>query len=232
MNRTPYFVSDVMSSPVVAVDRSAPFKEIVETLATWKVSALPVLDAERIVVGVVSAADLLPKEEFRGNNPSRVEQVHRLADLAKAGATTAAQLMSSPAVTIHGEAPLVQAARKMAVDHVKRLPVVDAEGRLQGVVSRSDLLKVFLRPDEDLAVEIRREVVRRLFPGAEAVHVRVDNGVVTLSGTLTDTRLVPLASRLVRAVAGVVDVEWALGGDASATADKPVIANKTSGTDD
>ncbi|HET6359015.1 CBS domain-containing protein [Streptomyces sp.] len=222
MNRTPYCVSDVMSCPVVAVDRSAPFKEIVESMARWKVSALPVLDAEGVVVGVVSEADLLPKEEFRDSNPSRLEQMHRLGDLAKAGATTAAQLMSSPAVTVRPEAPLAQAARTMAVDRVKRLPVVDGQGRLQGVVSRSDLLKVFLRPDEDLAVEIRREIVRRLFPeAAETVRVRVDNGVVSLSGGPTDTRLLPLATRLIRAVAGVVDVQWFPGGESGGTADKP-----------
>lgn len=222
MNRTPYFVADVMSSPVVAVDEGAPFKEIAETMARWKVSALPVLDEERVVVGVVSAADLLPKEEFRDSVPSRMEQMHRLADLTKAGATTAAELMSSPAITVRGEAPLAQAARKMAVDRVKRLPVVDAAGRLQGVVSRSDLLKVFLRPDEDLAAEVRREVVHRLFPDAgETVRVRVDNGVVVLSGNLSDTRLVPLAERLVRAVAGVVDVQWRVSGDSRTRAGQP-----------
>ncbi|WP_274563910.1 CBS domain-containing protein [Streptomyces spiramyceticus] len=191
MNRPPHFVSDVMSHPVVAVLRGAAFKEMVEAMARWKVGMMPVIDAERRVVGVVSEADLLP-----GKEP---------------GGSTAEELMSSPAVTIHEDATLAQAARTMAVQHLKSLPVVDAAGRISGVVSRSDLLKVFLRPDEDLAAEIRREVVKRLFPepGAE-VHVRVDNGVVTLSGTLPDTRLIPVATRLVRAVPGVVDVEWAL----------------------
>ncbi|WNO70286.1 CBS domain-containing protein [Streptomyces sp. AM8-1-1] len=207
MNRSPYFVSDVMSCPVVAVDQDAPFKEIVETMARWKISALPVLDEEHRVVGVVSAADLLPKEEFRGSVPTRLEQMHRLTDLAKAASTTAGQLMTRPAITVPGEAPLAHAARKMAVDRVKRLPVVDAAGRLHGVVSRSDLLKVFLRPDDDLAAEVRRDVVQRLFPG-ERVDVRVHGGVVTLSGSPADTRLVPLAGSLVRAVAGVVDVVW------------------------
>ncbi|WP_405566888.1 CBS domain-containing protein [Streptomyces sp. NBC_01167] len=211
MNRSPYFVTDVMSSPVVAVDEGAPFKEIVETMARWKVSALPVLDGEDHVVGVVSAADLLPKEEFRGSVPTRLEQMHRLTDLAKAASTTAGQLMTRPAITVPGEAPLAQAARSMAVNRVKRLPVVDAAGRLKGVVSRSDLLKVFLRPDNDLAVEVRRDIVQRLFPGEE-VQVRVHGGVVTLDGPPADTRLVPLAESLVRAVAGVVDVAWDLSG--------------------
>lgn len=86
--------------------------------------------------------------------------------------------------------------------------MVDAEGKSQGIVSRGDLLKVFLRPDEDIAEEIRRTVVSPLFPAlGHALHVRVDEGVVTLSGALHDTALIPVAARLARAVEGVVDVE-------------------------
>lgn len=101
----------------------------------------------------------------------------------------------------------------MARARVKRLPVVDATGHLEGIVSRADLLKVFLRDDEDVAEEIRREVVSYLFPSPEsAVLVEVRDGVVTLGGRARDTSLVPVAARLVRAVEGVVDVEFALDG--------------------
>ena len=96
MPETPHIVSDVMTLTVVAVGRDAPFKEIVETMGQWRVSAMPVLEGEGRVIGVVSEADLLPKEEFRDSDPSLYEQRRRLSDVAKAGAVTAAELMSTP----------------------------------------------------------------------------------------------------------------------------------------
>ncbi|OQD57939.1 hypothetical protein BM536_000250 [Streptomyces phaeoluteigriseus] len=197
-----------MTHTVVAVGRDARFKDIVQLMEEWKVSALPVLEDEGRVVGVVSEADLLPKEEFRDDDPDRFTQRSRLADLAKAGALTAGELMSTPAVTVHADATLAQAARIMAQRKVKRLPVVNAEGVLDGLVSRADLLKVFLRTDEDLAGEVRREVIGTLFPApAEPLGVVVRDGVVTLTGHVRDTSSIPVAARLVRAIEGVVDVE-------------------------
>ncbi|MFF4805602.1 CBS domain-containing protein [Streptomyces sp. NPDC001351] len=211
MPSSPHIVSDVMSHTVAAVGRRAAFKEIVQLMQDWKVSALPVLEGEGRVVGVVSEADLLPKEEFRDSDPDRDTQLHRLDDLAKAGGLTAEDLMTSPALTVRGDATLAQAARTMAHTKVKRLPVVDDVGMLQGIVSRADLLKVFLREDEDIAEEVRREVVANLFPEpVSAVRVEVGNGVVKLIGHARNTSLVPVAARLVRAVEGVVDVEFEL----------------------
>ncbi|MER6983701.1 CBS domain-containing protein [Streptomyces carpinensis] len=197
-----------MTHTVVAVGRDAPFKDIIDLMGQWKVSALPVLEGEGRVIGVVSEADLLPKEEFRDSDPDRFTQLRRLSDLAKAGALTAEELMSTPAVTVHADATLAEAARIMAQRGIKRLPVVDGEGLLEGVVSRGDLLKVFLRPDDDIAEEVDREVLASLFPAPiEPIHVEVRDGVVTLTGRVRDTSMVPVAARLVRAVEGVVDVE-------------------------
>ncbi|MEU6524685.1 CBS domain-containing protein [Streptomyces sp. NPDC046924] len=208
MNGSPHTVSDVMTHTVVAVGRDAPFKDIVQLIAQWEVSALPVLEGEGRVVGVVSEADLLSKEEFRDSGPDRFTQARRLSDLAKAGAVTAGELMSTPAVTVHADASLAEAARIMAQRKVKRLPVVNDQGLLEGVISRVDLLKVFLRTDEELAEEVDREVVSRLFPAPlETVRVEVSDGVVTLTGRVRDTSLVPVAARAARAVEGVVDVE-------------------------
>ncbi|AVZ76737.1 hypothetical protein SLUN_35615 [Streptomyces lunaelactis] len=216
MPDTPHIVSDVMTLTVVAVERGVPFKEIVRTMEQWEVSALPVLEGEGRVIGVVSEADLLPKEEFRDSVPNRNEQLRRLSDLVKAGAVTAEELMSAPAITVRSGATLAQAARIMAVQHVKRLPVVDDEGMLQGIVSRADLLKVFLRPDEDIEEEVRRTVVSYLFPAlSHAIHVNVHEGVVTLRGQIRDTSLVSVAARLVRAVEGVVDVKSQLTGESA-----------------
>jgi CBS-domain-containing membrane protein len=213
MHATPYIVSDVMTGTVVALGRGATFKDIVKTMQQWKVSALPVLEDESLVVGVVSEADLLAKEEFRDSDPDRYTQLRRLSDVVKAGAVTAEELMTAPAVTVPAFASLAQAARIMARNKVKRLPVVDDEGRLKGIVSRSDLLKVFLRDDEEIAEEVGREVVAHVFATpVEPIRVAVSDGVVTLTGRIRDTTLVPVAARLVRAVEGVVDVDCALMG--------------------
>ncbi|MFB7712431.1 CBS domain-containing protein [Streptomyces sp. NPDC056105] len=211
MDTSPHHVSDVMTRAVVAVGRKALFKDLVERMERWKVSAVPVLEGDGRVIGVVSEADLLSKEEFRDVDPDRVTQLHRLADMAKAGAVCAEELMSTPAVTVHADATLAEAARIMALRHVKRLPVVNSEGVLEGVVSRGDLLKVFLRGDDKIAEEVRHEIVSRLFPPpASAIHVEVHDGVATLTGRIHDTSLVPIAARLVRSVEGVVDVRFDL----------------------
>ncbi|EFL37508.1 CBS domain-containing protein [Streptomyces griseoflavus] len=218
MPETPHIVSDVMTRTVVAVGRDAPFKEIVRTMEQRRVSAMPVLEGEGRVVGVVSEADLLPKEEFRDSGPTPVEERRRPSDVVRAGAVTAGDLMSRPAVTVHSDATLAQAARIMGVRHVKRLPVVDESAMLQGIVSRADLLKVFLRPDEDIEEEVRRTVVSYLFPAfSHAIHVNVHEGVVTLRGNIRDTSLVPVAVRLIRAVEGVVGVEPQLTGESTPT---------------
>ncbi len=209
----PSRVSDVMTRAVVAVGRTARFKDIVERMERWKVSALPVLEGDGRVVGVVSEADLLPKEEFRDSDPDRMTQRRRLADLAKAGAVSAEEVMSTPAVTVHADATLAEAARIMALKRVKRLPVVTPEGVLEGVVSRGDLLKVFLREDAELADEIRRDVLDVLFPApVEPLHVVVVDGVVTLTGKVPDTTRIPLAERMIRGVEGVVGLDCHLGG--------------------
>ncbi|SED84904.1 CBS domain-containing protein [Streptomyces sp. Ag109_O5-10] len=211
MHGTPHIVSDVMTQTVISVGRQASFKELVRLMRDWRVSALPVVEGEGRVVGVVSEADLLHKEEVRDGDPDRYAQLHGTTDLTKAGALTAEQLMTSPALTTRTDATLAQAARTMARSKVKRLPVVDELGLLQGVVSRADLLRVFLRGDEEIAEEVRREVVSHLFPPPGSVlRVDVREGVVTLVGRILDTALVPVAARLVRAVEGVVDVQFEL----------------------
>ncbi|MDN3027815.1 CBS domain-containing protein [Streptomyces sp. S.PB5] len=215
MPGSPHIVSDVMTRDVATAGRDTAFKDIVRTMQDRKVSALPVVDGGRRVLGIVSEADLLPKEEFRDSDPDRYTQLRRLADLAKAGSVTAGELMTSPALTVGPGETLAQAARTMARARVKRLPVVDDTGRLTGVVSRADLLKVFLRDDADIAEEVRREVVAYLFPApGSAVRVEVHEGVVTLCGRVRDTSLVPVAARLVRAVEGVVDIGFEVNGPA------------------
>ncbi|AZM87934.1 CBS domain-containing protein [Streptomyces sp. W1SF4] len=211
MTSTPYTVADVMTTKVIAVTPETGFKDIAAAMERWKVTALPVIQGEGRVVGVVSEADLLPKEEFHEHRPGLIEQMRRLGDTAKAGSTRAEDLMTTPAVTIRPGATLPQAARLMTERHIKRLPVVGADGTLKGIVSRADLLKVFLRTDEDLTTEVRESVVKRLFPlSHEAVKVTVSHGIATLTGHVKDHTLIPLADRLTHSVEGIVDVRCRL----------------------
>ncbi|MBM7440252.1 CBS domain-containing protein [Streptomyces sp. HB132] len=203
MTVSPHTVSDLMTHTAVAVGSRASYKDIVELMDEWKVSALPVLVGEGRVIGVVSEADLLPKEENRPAATSAPGDPPPM-DVGKADALYAEQLMSSPAVTVHADATIAEAARIMARRHVKRLPVVDGSGLLQGVVSRGDLLKVFLRSDEDIASEALG--VLGGIEAAAGMGVQVSDGVVVLGGTLSDRSLVPLIARAVRAVEGVVDI--------------------------
>jgi CBS domain-containing protein len=189
-----------MTHTAVAVGTQASYKDIVELMSRWKVSALPVLAGEGRVIGVVSEADLLQKEE---NRPEAVGD-RPFPDTAKADAVRAEELMSSPAVTVHADAPLAEAARIMARRRVKRLPVVDSGGILEGIISRGDLLKVFLRSDEDIAAEA--VAVLAGLPTAADIDVQVSDGVVTLGGAVHDRALIPLVARAVRAVEGVVDI--------------------------
>ncbi|MCX5381441.1 CBS domain-containing protein [Streptomyces sp. NBC_00091] len=185
-------VDDVMTHAVISIDRGTAFKDIVEELRMWNVSALPVLAQDGQVVGVVSEADLLLK-------PQGADTAHD---------TTAEQLMTRPAVTVTRDATIPTAARLMARGHLKRLPVVDGDGRLVGVVSRGDLLKVFLRPDEDIGAEIREMITYQLIPhGSAEVHVHVANGIAYLNGSLADPMLEDVVVRAAGTVPGVVDVK-------------------------
>ncbi|MCZ7461934.1 CBS domain-containing protein [Streptomyces sp. WMMC940] len=206
----PRSVEDVMTKKVVAVAPHARFKDIVAAMGRWSVTAVPVVDDERRVVGVVSEADLLRKEEVRGTDPARADPLHR-PDAERAGDVRAEDLMTAPPVTVRAAATLPHAARLMARRHVKRLPVVDAHGVLKGMVSRADLLKVFLRPDDDIAAEVQ-DLVDRLFADSRpGVRVEVEDGVVTLGGTVGDSGLVPIVGRLAGSVEGVVDVRCEFG---------------------
>jgi CBS domain-containing protein len=212
-------VRDVMTTDVVTVDRITSYKEIARLLAEHKIDAVPVLVMGRHVAGVVSEADLLAAQD----------QAARRARTGKAGhlpwpgrqarrhpLLTAEQLMSSPAITIHPDAPVSRAARLMQAHHVKRLPVVDPDdkligigAKLIGIVSRRDLLSVFLRPDAQIAQEVRELLTEILFADPASVTVAVHGGIVTLSGqpgSQDHHDLIPVAVRLIWDIDGVVDV--------------------------
>jgi CBS domain-containing protein len=202
-------VDKVMTSKVLAVRATTGYKELVRLMSERGISALPVvdvLDSEGRLVGIVSEADLLRKEERMGGG--RRPRLPRRGTEAKAGALTAAELMTSPVVTVRPDDTLAHAARVMHRRAVKRLPVVDGDGRLVGIVSRADLVKPFLRSDESILHEVRENVLAGgLGLDPQALRVAVEDGVVTLEGELETRLLVDLATRLVRGIEGVVDVK-------------------------
>ncbi|HSO53456.1 MAG TPA: CBS domain-containing protein [Actinomycetes bacterium] len=209
-------VKDVMTSQVVSAQPSTPFKELVRLLAERHVSAVPVVDEERNVLGVVSEADLILKQEQPADAFQRFLLAGRRQRLErlKARGGTAAELMSWPVVTVGPEADVAEAARLLRKHLVRRMPVIDSAGRLVGIVSQSDVLKVFLRPDEEIRREIVDQVLRGgLVPGPDRIQVSVCDGVVLLEGACQRRAFVPVLVRAVAGVEGVVRVENRLGFD-------------------
>jgi CBS domain-containing protein len=182
-------VADLMTPDAVVVRPGTPFKEIARLLDEFGISAVPVVDVEGRPLGVVSEADLVRHQASGG------------------GAPTAQGLMTSPAVVARPEWSVVKAARAMDKNRIKRLPVTDDAGRVIGVLSRSDLIQLFLRRDRAIQEEILEDVLTRtLRLSPSALSVEVTDGRVTLSGTVPRRSLVPVTVRLCESVDGVVDV--------------------------
>jgi len=200
-------VKDVMTTSVVAVKRNADFKQIVSVLRRFRVSACPVINDAGHVVGVVSEADLLYKEAS-GRMPAGLIRLRwRLGEQSKASAVTAGRLMTSPAVTIHPDASVAVAARMMQNRWIKRLPVVGDDGLLVGIVTRSDVLSVYERPDDDILTEILTDVMATEFGlAASAFDVCVASGIVAISGLVEQAAPALALIGRVRRVEGVVAV--------------------------
>jgi CBS-domain-containing membrane protein len=181
MNAT---VMDVMSTRVVAVRGSASFKEMATALREQRVSAFPVIDGENKVIGVISVADLLAMEALDGDVRGLFQGMRHHRELPGAGPVTAADLMTSPAVTVGPQEPAAHAARLLYSRRVRQLPVTRADGTLIGIVSRGDVLSVYSRPDTEIRREITRELIPAALPrGPGGFTVTVQDGVATIEGT-------------------------------------------------
>jgi CBS-domain-containing membrane protein len=201
-------VADVMTHGAVSATADTPYRDLVDLIETRSVNAVPVVDRFNRVVGVVSASDLLHKIEFAGGvDPPRIfESSRHRRDRRKSTGTVAAELMSAPAVTVMGTTPIADAARLMEETGVRRLPVIDIAGRLIGMVTNRDLLKVFLRPDD----AIKRHVVD-LFStvdggSSSVLSVDVTDGAVTLTGEVDRRTVAEGLTGRVEAIDGVVSV--------------------------
>jgi CBS domain-containing protein len=208
-------VKDVMTTGVVAVEEKTPFKDIVDLMHRQHVSTVPVLDSTGRVCGVVSKSDLLLKEAdpdageaFRFSPEGRREQ-------HKAAGTIAANVMTTPAVTVPASATIEEAAQYMRRHKIGRLPVLDAlSGRLIGIVGRADVLAVYRRPDADIGQDVVEEVIKRDFAmDPTRLEVTVKDGRVTVRGTVENRSQAPLLMHAIRHVEGVVSAQDHLGYD-------------------
>jgi CBS domain-containing protein len=183
MQRT---VKDVMTTRVIWVKKDTSFRDMAAALREHRVSAFPVLDDGGKVIGVVSEADMLIKEALGSEPqgmPGMIAGLLRHKEHQKARGTTAGDLMTSPAVVVTPDDTVERTARLMYTRRVKRLPVVDANRHLVGIVSRADVLAVFDRPDEEIRTEIRDRIIGDEFSiDPAAFGVIVKDGVVTLEG--------------------------------------------------
>ena len=204
-------VQDLMTSNVLTVRPDTPLKDAAALLAEHRISGLPVVDGERRVLGVLSEGDILFKEG--GGRESKRGFLERMLAVPpnglelKIAARTTGEAMSAPALTIGPRRPVTEAASTMIEEGVNRLPVIDDEERLIGIITRADLVRAFVRSDAEVEHEIREDVIRRtLWIEPATIHIEVDDGEVSLSGeveTKVDAELIPT---YVQRVPGVVSV--------------------------
>lgn len=207
MSSTGTTVRDIMTARVIAVREDATFKEMAAMLRASRISAFPVISAVGKVVGVVSEADLLPKEAAQDGEPGWLDGILHHRDREKAAAVTAAELMTSPAVTIGPDEPVSAAARLMRDRRVKRLPVVNVTGYLIGIISRADVLSVFGRADDDIRAEVTEEIILRGFlVDPDTLDISVRDGIITLAGRPESDEVGLRIAETVRHVEGVVAV--------------------------
>jgi len=210
-------VKDVMAAPVVTVQRETPLKDVARLLIDHGVSGVPVVDATGTVVGVISEGDFLVKEQ--GPEAIHHRRLARLvgespaaqAQLVKLTARTAGEAMTTPAITIAPSRAIRDAAALMTSRSVNRLPVVDG-GRLVGIVTRADLLRAYLRSDEELETVVREDVLlRMLWLDPAAFELSVRNGEVTIHGFVERRSTAEIVEASVRMVPGIVAVHADLG---------------------
>jgi CBS domain-containing protein len=199
-----------MTTDPVKVTGDTRLKEAARLMVRHRVSGLPVVDGAGRLIGIVSEGDFIRQEAGRDkpHGVSLLDAVFGEGELQAVGAETVAEVMTRSVVTITPEATVGEAARVMGRRNVKRLPVVDLDGELIGIVSRADVVGAFTKPDDVIEDEVREDIIRRLlFLDPDLVQVSVNDGVLTLEGELENRTEAHLLEELARRIAGVVRVE-------------------------
>jgi CBS domain-containing protein len=207
-------VQEIMTTDVATTQPDALLKDAALELVRRGISGMPVVDGDRKVLGVISETDILAKES---NEPHGGGFLQWLVDpgdpwiAARFDAVTVADAMTTPPRTIAPERPVAEAATVMLDEDVNRLPVVDTDGVLLGLVSRGDLVAAFVRSDAEIQREIEEDVVRRvMWLSPSTVEVKVSDGVVTLTGEVASGADAELLPKFARRVPGVVEVSSSL----------------------
>ncbi|NDK22892.1 CBS domain-containing protein [Streptomyces sp. TR1341] len=206
-------VREVMDVPAAHIRADLPYRDIARVLAREQTGALPVVDAEDHVVGVVSESDLLAKVAFEasGHRPGPIGGLRERRLHGKARGETAADLMTSPAITVLPGATVAEAAWLAALSRLKRMPVTDREGRLVGVVRRDALLQALIRDDAGIRAEVEAMVEATCPPAdRDAVQVAVHDGIVELTGRMPAATARRLLAEIER-IADVIEVKNLLG---------------------
>jgi CBS-domain-containing membrane protein len=202
-----WYVGDVMTVDVVTVSPEMGYKAVADLLVERSVSAVPVVNASGIVVGVVSEADLLAKLEYADRVPRHPLSARRMRyRTRKATGDTAAELMTAPAVTVRATETVTRAARLMEAAGIKRLLVVDDNGRLAGIVSRRDLLRLYTRSDAETLAALHDGMLHSLWIDPSTLDMRVVDGIVTLAGQVDKRSTAAILVAFALGTPGVVDV--------------------------
>src|SRR5581483_9192240 len=202
-------IETLMSKHVVTASPDTPLKRVARMLTRYRISGVPVCDESGAVLGVVTEADILCKEQGLIPEPGgMLGWLFEKADSegARILARTAAEAMSTPAMTIAPGASISEAARIMITRRINRLPVVE-DGRLVGIVSRADLVRAFHRSDDEIERELNEDVLlHQLWLSPHDVHVSVADGVVEIAGMVENKTQAQLVTAYALRVPGVVDV--------------------------
>ena len=203
---------EIMSSPVITVSPDTPFKDIVAIMLEHGISGLPIVDEGGRAVGMVTEADLLLKEEEPRAQPGLIPwhgsslRLERIRDRhRKAEGTTAGTLMTENVVSATEDATVHHLAHLMLTHDINRIPIV-RDGRVVGIVTRADILKVFTRGDEALLKVVKETLAQDLWIDPKALSITCLNGVITLSGQAERHSDRDIIIRWVKAIDGIVGV--------------------------
>jgi len=204
---------DIMTTPIVTVGPDLPFREVVTLMLAHRISGVPVVDEEGRLLGIVTEADLIYKEEAPPPSPALVPwhgsslRLERIVDRhRKASGLTAGDLMTENVVTATEETGVHELAHLMLGRDINRIPIVRA-GRVVGIVTRADILKVFTRDDAALLDAVRDTLAADLWIDPKGLSLTCLHGVVTVSGEVDRRSDRELILRYVKAIDGVVGVE-------------------------
>jgi CBS domain-containing protein len=202
-------VAEVMTSSVVTVTPGTGFQELVAKMAEHHVSGIPVVDEAGRLVGIVSEADLLREGSHDRRRTRALDWFLQPArtEAARGRGHDAKAIMTTPVVTVRPDQSIWEAIRDLREAGVKRLPVIDQDGRLVGIVSRVDLLSAFIRSDEEIAGEVRSVASKILATDLRAIDVEVHDGRVVLAGSLDFHAQRDVLLDLIRRIPGVLEVE-------------------------